>query len=146
MKREILFRGKTQYGEWVEGSYLQTDDNTNNPMQHRPLNLRHQIWSYWSGDWNMGGWDPMDVLPETVSQFTGLTDKNGVKIFEGDILLSESWGSNTRSKRKTHIVEWGRVGWLATGYNGEMKVKPSLDTKSDWQVIGNIHDNKELLK
>ena len=145
MKREILFRGKTQYGEWVEGSYLQTDDNTNNPMQHRPLNLRHQIWSYWSGDWNMGGWDPMDVLPETVSQFTGLTDKNGVKIFEGDIVkyyqpYSKRW--------EEHIVLWD-TNWASFGM---FEQGSAYCKESDWvkiqhiEVIGNIHDNKELIK
>ena len=130
--REILFRGKRiDNGEWVYGIYLDgfivngVIESTNEYIV-------------------LENWCPVDE--ETVGQYTGLKDKNGKKIFEGDILLSESWGSNARSKRKTHIVEWGRDKWLAAGYNGEMKVKPSLDTKSDWQVIGNIHDNKELIK
>ena len=136
--REIKFRGKTQYKEWVEGSYLQTDDNTNNPMQHRPLNLRHQIWSYWSGDWNMGGWDPMDVLPETVGQFTGLTDKNGKEIFEGDIY-------NMGDKNILYVVVWRDCGLIgkqlgSTSYAGVEYWKEKIE------IIGNIHDNPELLK
>ena len=132
MKREIIFRGKRiDNGEWVEGSLLITKFNT------YIIPMYDEFISYQS---------PISVDSETIGQFTGLPDKNGVKIFEGDILLSESWGANARSKRKTHIVEWGKVGWLASGYNGNMVVKPSLDVKSDWQVIGNIHDNKELIK
>ena len=136
--REIKFRGKTQYKEWVEGSYLQTDDNTINPMQHRPLNLRHQIWSYWSGDWNMGGWDPMDVLPETVGQFTGLTDKNGKEIFEGDIY-------NMGDKNILYVVVWRDCGLIgkqlgSTSYAGVEYWKEKIE------IIGNIHDNPELLK
>ena len=135
MKREIIFRGKRiDNGEWVYGYFWHIKEHYNPKLSNR-----HCIKSIKNGlDY--------EVIPETIGQLTGLNDKYGVKIFEGDILLSESWGSNARSKRKTHIVEWGREKWLAAGYNGEMKVKPSLDTKSDWQVIGNIHDNKELIK
>lgn len=148
MERIILFRGKTQYGEWVEGSYLQTDDNTNNPMQHHPLNLRHQIWSYCSGDWNMGGWEPMDVIPETIGQFTGLTDKNRKKIFEGDIY-----------KRNTdlYLVTCTTLGgflyrhiyddWCKRNVFGEMQ-QSWLDVYdcARYEIIGNIIDNPELIK
>ena len=132
MKREILFRGKrTDNSEWVYGDFLKS----------------YCVYvGYEASSAIYDGKRFYEVITETIGQFTGLTDKNGVKIFEGDILLSESWGANTRSKRKTHIVEWGRSNWLASGYNGTIKVKPSLDIKSDWQVIGNIHDNKELIK
>ena len=164
MKREILFRGKTQYGEWVEGSYLQTDDNTNNPMQHRPLNLRHQIWSYWSGDWNMGGWDPMDVLPETVSQFTGLTDKNGVKIFEGDIVKwtfgKHYWEAIIQGVPNSQSIN---LYAIETFHNCTKDIETEEYTyersdsrqgscnditylSSRVEIIGNIHDNPELLK
>ena len=137
MNREILFR----VWDIVEKCYLPEDVYCIlNRTEFRAFGQMIKDWrDYKEGEYFF---DDSQIL----EQFTGLTDKNGVKIFEGDILLSESWGSNTRSKRKTHIVERGRVGWLAAGYNGEVKVKPSLDTKSDWQVIGNIHDNKELIK
>ena len=143
--REIKFRGKTQYKEWVEGSYLQTDDNTNNPMQHRPLNLRHQIWSYWSGDWNMGGWSPMDVLPETVSQFTGLTDKNGVKIFEGDIVKGISNNPFSMREWGEYAVIWGVDHWhIKNTYFTLQELFNYCNNKIE--IIGNIHDNPELLK
>lgn len=79
-------------------------------------------------------------------EFTGLLDKNGQEIYEGYILESKSWGANTRQKHKYHVVEWGKCGWVARGYNGETKVSPSLDVKTDFEVIGNIYENRYLLK
>ena len=134
MEREILFRGKRiDNGEWIEGYYYSECGLYyifENRQAESMLNRNH----------------PYAVIPETIGQFTGLTDKNRVKIFEGDILLSESWSANAKSKRKSHIVEWGKIGWVASGYNGDIGVRPSLDVKSDWQIIGNIHNNHELRK
>ena len=75
------------------------------------------------------------VLPETVGQFTGLTDKNGVKIFEGDIVRYED-----------------DIGYVI--YNGDdarflvdsPNMYISMDYSNEFEVIGNIHDNPELLQ
>ena len=78
-------------------------------------------------------------------QFTGLYDKNRNEIYEGDILHSQSWPTDSRTKKHNHIVEWKIAEWVATGYNGDMKVSPSLSAKRDFEIIGNIYENPELL-
>ena len=79
-------------------------------------------------------------------QFTGLKDKHGKEIYEGDILHSESWCNSTIKTNPYHVVEWKGIGWKAKGYNGTMQVSPDLDVKSDFEIIGNIHQDENLLK
>lgn len=83
-------------------------------------------------------------------QFTGLLDKNGKEIYEGDILFSSSWGNTptarSRKLKYTHIAEWKNCGWVASGYNGDCKVSPPLDVRRDFEIIGNIYENPELLE
>lgn len=87
--------------------------------------------------------DPLLVDPETVGQFTGLTDKNGKKIFEGDIL---AWSNINNRRVVDGVVRYGEFnctccdgvyGWYVEG--GDIR-----DAESN-EVIGNIHDNPELL-
>ena len=126
--REILFRGKrTDNGEWVCGWYapLVCNDKTVIPY------IR-----------NENGTDK-EVVPETVGQFTGLTDKNGKKIFEGDILDCGD---------RVVIVEWHR--YCGTWDSKFIKYKGEKCSNGiipfEWKyravIIGNIHDNPELLK
>ena len=130
MEREISFRVKRlDNGEFIEGSL--TVDCHGNCCIYHPLNVPIG-----------GGFQYFDVDKETVGQFTGMTDKNGTKIFEGDIVV------NKNIHGKKWIVEYRTdseyVGFVLKeiGTNGI-----SLFTSwNDIEVIGNIYDNKELLK
>ena len=137
--REILFRGKRiDNGEWVEGFY-------NHIPCGRFLCDEHCIQTI-KQDGRIG--QLYDVYDSTVEQFTGLTDKNGKKIFEGDIIREldggmdgiprEACWDEDYMKFKCPLV---RKHW-AYGYNAcdlwQMQSK-------NIEVIGNIHDNPELL-
>ena len=78
-------------------------------------------------------------------QFTGLKDKQGKEIYEGDILSSET-SSRGRVKNPYYVAEWGNAGWKAKGYNGELEVRPNLDFRNDLEIIGNIYENPDLTK
>ena len=136
MEREILFRGKDIGGKsWFYGSYLKTDDNTNECFGRKNIIIRHQIVQYEAGDWNLGGWAYYDVIPETIGQFTGLTDKNGVKIFEGDIVFA-GYGEYYQGQHEhsaTMIIDMADYEALNALCNANVV-----------EVIGNIHDTPDF--
>lgn len=140
--REILFRGKTEKGEWVYGDLLHPDNCGN---------------GYSIEDFTKEKNNCFDVIPETVGQYTGLTDKNGKRIFEGDIvkILYTDWISqpleDTRSLEeyldsltKKGVVDFAPyVGWYLK--NGKYDLSIISGTHGYIEVIGNIHDNPELI-
>ena len=125
--RNILFRGKRKYnGEWVEGFYYK---------------------DLWSDNAHYIIYDGTDyeVIPETVGQYTGKTDKNGKNIFEGDIVYCKSRLDNAIM---VVIFECGQFRMvLSENYRSYQTNSGFYDINCfDKEVIGNIHDNPELLK
>lgn len=129
MKRDIKFRGKRVRTEdplerWIEGSYVEYT----NIRDEKIIKIMSQ-----SGYMN-------DINPETVGQFTGLCDKNGKEIYEGDIV--ECNGDICKVMYSNHYAGFAldKKGWLYLHFFGE------AFSNKDCLVIGNIHDNIELLK
>lgn len=121
--REILFRGKrTDDYEWIEGSLCTTI----------PSDEDFYTISYFDFE---GYYIEEKVIPETVGQYTGLTDKNGKKIFEGDIVKGTFLGFPVSIKDYVFSISWQED---ITGYRANYF--------ENVEVISNIHDNPELLK
>lgn len=129
MKREILFRGKRiDNGEWIEGSLLNFRENT--------YIIPHDSEYCYDNTENLAfDVEYFEVLSETVGQYTGRKDKNGRKIFEGDIL--EAFNRN-----KGYVVF--KNGAFTKSCSP--KDMPYLIANDVNAVIGNIHDNPELMK
>ena len=127
--REILFRGKkNNSGEWVYGN-LFNPDKSDTPTQ---ICMGTHIVRIC-----------YEIDTETVGQYTGLTDMNGKKVFEGDIIKCKVHEMNGYRVRRG-VVEYHGVGFI-------MNLDPNswYDQKNisfDCEVIGNIYDNPELLK
>lgn len=132
--REILFRGKRMdNGEWVEGWYEP-------PVEWDGKKFGTTI-CYICEE---GYLEDAEVDPSTVGQYTGLTDKNGKRIFEGDIVRFK-WDAECEC---CHFIEF---------VDGEFCATPVLPLEGTWSirirnenkkfvVVGNIHDNPELLE
>ena len=128
--REILFRGKRLDDEgWEYGGYACTESK----RAHIIYNQTHSI--------NLEG---HTVYPDTVGQYTGLTDKNGRKIFEGDIVKytsgSECFYHKVVFETRNFCCYFGIVISDIETWGFGMEVPPSM-----LEVIGNIHDNPELI-
>jgi uncharacterized phage protein (TIGR01671 family) len=131
--REILFRGKrVDNGEWVYGYYFSSERDIEDGFVWRDIPQIQQRY----GD----HYQYFDVIPETIGQYTGLTDKNGKKIFEGDIV--EGFLS-LHPDRKIHQVVYEDNGFY---YRDEDGVGWHPDHITCVEVIGNIFDNPELLE
>ena len=121
--REILFRGKrTDNGEWETGSLVIIRDGCSD----KEVFIADKMTGYHT-----------PVIPETVGQFTGLTDKNGVKIFEGDIV--REWGGES-------CQGYYEIDNVLTVKSPDTLINFEMSYDCEYKIIGNIYDNPELLK
>lgn len=166
--REVLFRGKrVNNGEWVYGGIIPLDTDSGYVFIAEPFLSASTLPVY-----EIIKHHTHLVIPETVGQYTGLTDKNGKRIFEGDIVQYETFDDFDCKS----IVKFGEYEQDGSGgeYSGAkcigFYVKVDNFTCPDWweaepenfpyymwqqnilevasecEVIGNIYDNSELLK
>ena len=126
--REILFRGKTiDSPRWVEGYYAFDGMHL---IERKSIECPRY-------------WEVNPINPNTLGQFTGLYDKNGVRVFEGDIvhhineLVCEDMGQVYWDEKRCQFARTTR---------GPYRVSFELSPYATYEVIGNIFDNPELLE
>ncbi len=145
MAEILLTRGKrTDNGKWVEGYYVHLHDDKGHES--------HRIYtSYAESDCGEFYPDWYEVAPKTVGQYTGLTDKNGKKIFEGDICTYPD-GYVDYAGDGVETLSIGVVTWDSKQPSFYITENIGVEWEEIWDsldeitVIGNIHDNPDLLK
>ena len=148
--REILFKGKKKdNGEWIEGYLLDGG---------MPGEKRIFIGKLVIGKWTVMADEFDEVDPDTICQFTGLTDKNGKKIWESDIISYQRDNDDCPFPNKDTKKRFGKVfyqGFRSTfaigmGKNGSKSINDDLwkyvQNENRVEVIGNQFDNPELLQ
>lgn len=170
-KREILFRGKRiDNGEWVEGYYAELPvgslaatifSNDDEIVCEDTASYIIKVFAKQHSNYSNSTplqvieCEKYEVIPETVGRYTGLTDKNGTKIFEGDIV--QSCASENEKDWKIWIVDFndGCFCFKSNSYVLKNRRKFRYETNLLCEdeisfyglvVIGNIHDNPELLE
>ena len=139
--RKILFRGKNiNDGKWVYGAALQLDET------------HVTIYGVDQPDFP-GVIRRFEVIPDTVGQYTGLDDRNGNRIFEGDIVKHYNRIGNPEVYDLGHVYFYDKhCMWKRTdsdkSFNatGRKQDDPRLSSIAKYEVIGNIHDNPELME
>ena len=149
--RTIKFKAKNRICEWVNGDLLQYLDGTVYIGDNK-------------GPWTDDGFHNSDytrveiVDPDTVCQFTGLLDKNGKEIYEGDMLRSDTFPFS-RTAANVYDNYYGVIGWsdekalfyMVAAKNQKSSVRGVSDgiadfisqkMMQDFEVIGNIHDDE----
>lgn len=157
--REILFRGKRiDNGEWAFGSYCLAEKLDRNGNEHCIIEYAANGGSY-------------RVDPSTIGQYTGFTDKNGKKIFEGDIVATRTSGMRIEKLKGYYGYDSDGYPQKIPGYDGiseyryscliDCYAKVEFDPTNGGfylngadmfigaicnEIVGNIHDNPELMK
>lgn len=145
MKRKIKFRGKTKGGTWIYGSYYYRRD-TSPVIETQETYIIHYIIEF--ADFNKVS--EYEVLPESVSQFTGLYDINNREIYEGDIVHSKELSFDkykVKYHKGTFIIEPFETGYvlediLEESYSLHLLCVDFTTAKNKVEVIGNIYEDK----
>ena len=142
--REYLFRGnRKDNGEWIEGYVFDDDLIGSSKVFVGAVVIENN---------KITGTFFYEVIPETVGQFTGLTDKNGKKIFEGDIVHAIYKLGYTGIPDKDFgigVIRYNGTYYGGAAYQIDIIGEPGrrvFSASLQVEVIGNIHDNPELLK
>lgn len=132
--REILFRGKqVDNGEWVNGSLL-------NPYRKKPLIAHYE------NEQEILGYT-VEVISDTVGQYTGLKDRKSTWIFEGDILIYVVDGEYDVNEKYLVVFDDDEAAFRTKFYcKGKYMCYEDIIPCENFEIIGNIHDNPELLK
>lgn len=142
--REILFRGKNADGEWVSGYAVKGCDKDNQMFIAKSIGL----------GFFTGGVSAKEVISETIGQFTGLCDKNGTKIFEGDIIHIEcGCGSSAFVGNGIVFFDEKRLQFRVKSVEpssfdsekGNIYDECDFTVICSYKVMGNIYDNPELI-
>lgn len=134
MNREIKFRGKNYENKWKYGDLVQEKWK-----QGKAIMIKKET-TAWS------------VLEDTVGQYTGLHDKNGKEIYEGDIVLYQDWEMAYEGGGNDSFINKGIVEYCEDNCCFNVTERQTVDLadvlykdNEDLEVIGNIYDNPELL-
>lgn len=116
MERKIVFRGKNRYRkEWLYGNLSQYGDGS-------------------------FGIDGVPVETDSVGQFTGLLDKNGKEIYEGDVILQQGY-----SGKKAMLVRFEQGAFIVGWHGGSSTATRPMLIQKRCEVLGNIHDTPSLI-
>lgn len=151
--RQIKFRGKRlDNGEWRVGSLLNIEDTY--------FIIEDDDFSFDYRDENTHFWfnaQEQEVEPNTIGQFTGLYDRNGKEIYEGDIIKHDILCTVVYDiigiAEAIGVIEWHQTGFIFKVFENNIngtgcyfKSDQQTEIEKTVEVIGNIHDNPELIK
>ncbi len=142
-EKKYLFRGKRYDGVWVEGYFSKMKYHTSKPILYSYISVPHPDEQGRPSDHYM-------VIPDTVTEYIGIYDKNSKPIFRGDICKFRYCGGNVEVGYVDYLSQTRRNYWLQYEImqkkkDGTISCDFEFMDKGEIEVIGNIWDNPELL-